>query len=280
MVNKNKNGDLYSMWYDISNEIGKQFLDISNVNNLNYGGIQETWKGYSEKVSEQISKFVRLDENYYKNIATLWNEFTESMNSQIPTWNNYSNEYYNNWYENWLEYTDKISKGFTEIVHRQFKQRPEINDINDLWLSRFGFTDKQKQQLLDLSEAISEYWLDVITKSTEIVKDSFNPENHNDLQQKFKEFYDFWTDSYSNTIERIMKIYGYENWNEQYTKYPFPSYDLVQEFFTNHFKALGLNQYYEYDKVYKMLEELKEEVYKVTKELTTYKNQPTSRKKK
>ena len=183
MVEKNKNEDLYSMWHNISNEIGKQLFDISNVSNFDYGTFQDTWKDYSEKMTDKFQQYTKMDENYYKNMVTMWKEFTESMSSQIPKLNVYDKATYTQWY--------------------------------DYWLNKLGLNDEYKQQLLDASRVMSDFWLDMIEKTTETYKDALNVKNNGyDYANKFQEFYEYWTAAYTKLVNNLRDTSIFKNLND------------------------------------------------------------------
>jgi hypothetical protein len=282
MVQYSKNKDLYSIWYNISNEIGKQLFDISNIGNLNYDTIQDSWKGYSEKVTEQFSKYLGVDENYYKNMTTLWTEFTDSMSNQMSNLNVPNKSGYYPWYESWLEYSDKFSKDFTEAIQSQIKQTSDLYEMNDLWFSKFGFPEKQKEDLLEVSHIMSDYWVDMMNKTTEIFKESLNPENNFNMPYKLPEFYQYWTQSYSNLIERLMNTPGFESFKGFSYDQNITGLRAIQKFFADNMKNFGMvDESYrkDYDKIYDRLHDLKSEVDRLTKELDKY-NKPSRSKKK
>ena len=116
MVNKNRNQDMYAMWYDLSNEIGKQFFEISDIGNMNYANLQEFWNEYSKRMGQQIYELMILDKDSYKGMLTLWEDFKDQMNTQISYITNFKDNNYIQWYEKWLDYTDRIKKEFTEVI--------------------------------------------------------------------------------------------------------------------------------------------------------------------
>jgi hypothetical protein len=240
MGEKNSSENIYSRWYNISNEFGKQLFDMSNIGNLNYDALQESWQGYSKRMGEQISDLMKVDENSYKDIMTLWNEFTDNMSTQISNLTIYEKDNYSKWYEDWLDNSDRFNKEITDIIQKQLKYQSEIYETNELWLNRFGIKEEQKQQILDMSQIIAEYWLEAVNKTTEIVKESLNPESKTDFIFKFQEFYDYLTYAYSNMIKRLITTSGMEELKDFKFDPNLLNYNKVQELFIKHLKSYGL----------------------------------------
>lgn len=270
------------MWYSLSDEIGKQLFDISNMGNLNYNTFQDSWRGYSEKVSEQFSQFTKIDDSYYKNIATLWNRFTETMSSQISNLKVYEPPEYNKWYEPWLEYTEEASKSLTQAIQKQLKAGSEMYDMNELWLNNLGLNETQKKEMIEVTQIMGEYWLDMMNKTTELFKDSLNTNSTSNFTQKLPDFYQHWKESYSSLIERLMNTSIFNNFKDKETDQYLTGLRAIQHFFANNLKNFGLvdTTYGEgYGKVYSELQELKKDVDDLTKEMESYKPSSSSRKK-
>ena len=152
--------------------------------------------------------------------------------------------------------------------------------MNELWMTKFGLNEEYKQQIMDTSRIMSEYWLEAVTKTTEIVKESLNPGSKIDFANKFQEFYDYLTWSYSNMAKRLVEIQGLNNLKDyNITQYPL-DFNLLQQFLTNNLHNFGFHNN-DSDKLYKDIETLKNKVTELSKELDKYKRQKTrSRKRK
>jgi hypothetical protein len=279
MSEKKKNNGLYSMWYDISNEIGKQIMDISTIGNLDYSVLQKSWQGYSEKMNQQFSKFMDFDDNYYKNMVTLWKEFTETMNSNVIPVNVYEKTDYNKWYESWLEYSDKISNDFSEALQQNIKKQTELYEDNDLWFNKFGFNEEQRQQLKEFSSIVVDYWLEVINKTTETFQETCRQENSSEYLQKFKELSEYWTESYSNMVERLMNTKGFEKFKDYDLNHQLSGWKMIQQFYNNNLRNFGLNNGADLSLLSEELEKLKSEVNKLSSELDGYQKKGSSKKK-
>jgi hypothetical protein len=283
MVDKNRNNDLYSMWYNISDEIGKQLFDISNMGDLNYSVLQKSWKGYSENVSKQFSKLMRIDDNYYKDLINLWNEFTDTMSSQISNLKVYEKPEYNKWYESWLDYTDRASKDLTQAIQKQLKAGTELFDMNELWQNNLGMNEDQKQEMFKVTKIMGDYWLEMMGTTTELFKDSLTSKSASDFPQKLPEFYQQWSKSYSNLIENLIKTSSFEIFKGNKYDQNLSGLRAIQHFFANNLKNFGLvdnSSGNGYDELYSELQGLKKDVDGLTKELDAYKVNSTSRKKK
>lgn len=280
MVDKNKPEDIYSAWYNLSNEFGKQFFEISKPGNFNYDALQESWKGYSEKMKDQLNKIMRLDENTYKDMASLWNEFTENMSSQLTSMNVYEKASYSEWYENWLDYTDRINREFSEVIQKQIQRQAEVFDTNELWMNKFGFNEEHKQMILDISQILSEYWLDVINRTTKIVKESITPDSKLDFNYKFQEFYDYLTSTNSNLIKRLMNTLPMENLKGYDLNKSLPNIQLMQDLVTNNLKYFDTMGYYGYNRLSDEIESIKREVDSISEELGNFRRASKSSRKK
>jgi hypothetical protein len=213
----NENGEfknLYSMWYDFSNGIGKQFLDMSNLGNLNYAKLQDSWKGYSERINDQIYQLMNIDGSYYKDVMKLWSEFSENMNDQISKIKMYDKSGPSNWYDYWLDYSDRISRDISNAIQKQFDSRSELYEMNELWLNKFGFNDDQKQRILETSKILYEYWFDVMKHANDLINESSKLDRATELPKRFQEFFEYWSKSYSNLIEHLMEITPIETWRD------------------------------------------------------------------
>lgn len=280
MVEKKNNKDLYSMWYNLSNEMGKKLIDIPTLGDLNYGALQDSWKGYSERMSEQMDKLLNTDDSYYKEIVTLWNEFTEHMNTQVTNLNLYDKNNFSKWYETWLEYYDKMNKEFSSAIQYQLKQHSELHEMNELWLNKFNFNDDYKQQILEITRILSEYCQETINKANEIVKRSFEPENNNDLYNNYHDFYKFWTESYLNMTKQLITASNLDAWKDYGSEFDFIGYKMMQKYFNNNLKSFGIADNYEHDKYNEEFQALKKDVETLSKELGIYKKQSNTYKKK
>jgi predicted nucleic acid-binding Zn-ribbon protein len=274
MVNKNKNGDLYSTWYNISNEMGKQFLDVSSLNNLDYGTIQESWQGYSDKFNEQFNKLLKFDDNSYKDMTTLWDEFTNQMNSQLSSLNVYEKANYTQWYDSWLEYTDKMNKDIQQVIQKQLKQQSELFDSNDLWAKKFGFNDDHKQQMIEASKIMSDYYQDVTNKTAELVKESINSKHTpQDFSRRVQELHTYWFDSCSNMFEHLGDIFGFGMYAKFDLAQTFPGFQAVYKIITDNLQNFGYTNKNDYSKIESELEELKKQVDVLTTELEKHNGQ-------
>lgn len=268
--------NLFSMWYDFSNGIGKQLLDMSNMGNLNYTKLSDSWKGYSERINDQIVKLMGFDDNYYKDVWQLWSEFSETMNKQLSNMGSYEPTNYSQWYEYVLDYGDKFSKDFTNAIQKQFGQTSDLYDMNELWLRTFNLSDDQRQKILDSTKAISNYWFEVLNHATELIKDYSTYDKNTDLANRYQEFYNSWAKSYTELMENFTNLTPMELWKDFKPDEDFLGLGLVQKFIKENLKLYNVNNQYEYDSLYKELDHLKEEVENLTKQLDEYKNKGES----
>ena len=255
-------------------------MDISTIGNLDYSALQKSWQGYSETMNQQFSRIIDFDENYYKDMVTLWKEFTDTMNSNILPLNVYEKGNYNKWYESWLEYTDKISNDFSETLQENIRKGSELYEDNDLWFITFGISEEQKQQIKEVSKIMVDYWLDIINKTTEVFKESYRQENGKEYLQKYKELSDYWTESYSNLVDHLMGTKVFERFKDYNLNDQLSGWKMIQQFYNNSLRNLGMNNGADLTALSEELENLKSEVNKLSSEFDDYQKKNNSKKKK
>jgi hypothetical protein len=276
MTENNEKKNLFSMWYDFSNGIGKQLLEMSNMGNLNYVKLNDSWKGYSERINDQLLNLMKVDENYYKDVMQLWNDFSENMNEQISSMGAYEPPSYTRWYDYWLEYGDKFSKDFNNAIQKHWVSQSDLYEVNDLWVKNFNLNDDQKEMIMESSKAISNYWFDVMTQVTNLIKDYTKFEKGTDLANRYKEFYDDWAKTYSTLMEQLSKNSPLELWKDFKPNEDFLGMGIIQKFIKENLKIFNLNKKYDNENLTDELDRLNQEVERLAAELDEYKNKSGS----
>ena len=107
--------------------------------------------------------------------------------------------------------------------------------MNDLWFNKFGFPEKQRQDMFEVSHIMSEYWLDMMNKTTEIFKETLNSENKLNIAYKIPELYQYWTQSYTNLIERLMNTPSFESFKDFSYDQNISGLRAIQKFFADNY---------------------------------------------
>ncbi len=262
MPESNRKTNLFSMWYDFSNGIGKKLLEMSNVGNLNYLKLSDSWKGYSERINEQLINLMKIDENYYKDVIQLWNDFSENMNEQLSSMSMgaYEPSNYTRWYDYWLEYSDKLGKNFNSAFQKHWVSQSELHDVNELWVNRFNLNEDQRERIIETSKAISNYWFDVMKEVTDLMKDFTKLEKGNDLANRYQKFYNSWAKSYSDLIKEISKNSAVELLKDFKPNEDILGMGIVQKFIKENLKIFNSNKQYDNSNLSNELNRLNQEI--------------------
>ena len=168
---------------------------------------------------------------------------------------------------------------FLVAIVNNLKQQSELNEMNELWRNKFRLTEEHKKQIMEMYQIMSDYWQNVMDKSTDIFKESMDSKNNLDFAGKFSEFYKYWFESYSNMVDRLINTSTPEPRIEEDSEPPFLGLKMLKELYKNNMKNFEVFQKFNVVYYQQQLQELKSDVDAISEHLNNYKTKSSSRKK-
>jgi len=235
--------------YSLPIEIGKKLFGNSNMGNFNYGLIQENWQEYSEMFSQEMNKLIEFDENYFKNMTNLWNQFTNTINSGFVKLNGFEKENYQKLYETLFTEFEELNRNYNSIMENQLKGESKLLNIYEQLLLKLGFGEKNVQQIIEFHKITMDYYTKMWNNAMGIFKKSVT---------------NIDTSEYLEHLQKFTEIQSFLK--------------MIQQLFTNYLKNYDWNYWNNLNSGHTNVQDLKEKIDELSKELENYKKHSRSKK--
>jgi len=264
--------------YSLPIEIGKKLFGNSNMGNFNYGLIQENWQEYSEMFSQEMNKLIEFDENYFKNMTNLWNQFTNTINSGFVKLNGFEKENYQKLYETLFTEFEELNRNYNSIMENQLKGESKLLNIYEQLLLKLGFGEKNVQQIIEFHKITMDYYTKMWNNAMGIFKKSVTNIDTSEYLEHLQKFTEIWREDYMKMIQRVTEPSILHNWNEQYQDQNQSFLKMIQQLFTNYLKNYDWNYWNNLNSGHTNVQDLKEKIDELSKELENYKKHSRSKK--
>ena len=202
MVNKIENHNNISKWFELTDDISKQLLEVSTIGANNVNILQESWQDYSVRMEDEMSKLFKVDQYQISDLISTWKNLGESMNSEMEKINNLEQKSYSQFYGSWLKNAQTILKDFSELLEIQFNQQTGLIKDYEGLLTGIGLGNINNDGFSAIIRSTIEGYISMQDEYLKLLSRSLQSTNDSpQVVQEMLRVPNLWKQLYSDSIE-------------------------------------------------------------------------------
>ena len=204
--------DLTEAWFTLSEEMGRQWSQMTGPKAKDAGEILGTWMEYSNAMGREMLELNRGEPGAYASMRKTWSEWSDKMTEQLSKASRSDRSSVKDIQDAWARNATKINKLLTEQATRQASaQMDRFAKASETQAKALKSTSsKDVSDMSDLTSTMAKYWADNYSNVVGSIQGII--EGDGDASGKSKRIYDAWSGFTSDMMKQVMRTAAFSKW--------------------------------------------------------------------
>jgi len=210
-----KQGQIESLteaWFTLSEEMGRQWSQMTGPKAKDAVEILGTWMEYSNEMGREMLELNRGEPGAYASMRKTWSEWSDRMTEQLSKASGSDRSSVRDIQDAWARNATKINKLLSEQATRQASaQMDRFAKASETQGKALKSTSsKDVQDMSDLTTTMAKYWADNYSNVVGSIQGIIEEEG--DASSKSKRIYDAWSGFTSDMMKQVMRTAAFSKW--------------------------------------------------------------------
>jgi len=175
--------DIFGTWMEYSNEMGRTLIELNRGEPGAYASTKKAWSDWNDKMTEQLSKASSSGMSDVKDIQDAWTRNATRINSLLAE-----------------KATGQVSAQLDRFAKASEAQGKNLKP----------FSSKDGQDMADLTTTMAKFWASNYTTVVGSIQGII--EGEGDASNKSKRIYDAWSGFTSDMMKEVMRTAAFSKW--------------------------------------------------------------------
>ena len=202
---------LTEAWFTLSEEMGRQWSQMTGSKAKDAKDIFGTWMEYSNEMGRTLIELNRGEPGAYASTRKAWSEWNERMTEQLSKAGS-DMPGMKDMQDAWARNATRINKLLAEQSTGQLSaQMDKYAKATEKQAAAFKpMSSKDVQDVADLTTTMAKYWADNYTNVVGSIQGII--EGEGDASGKSKRIYDAWSGFTSDMMKEVMRTAAFSKW--------------------------------------------------------------------
>jgi len=203
---------LTEAWFTLSEEMGRQWSQMTGPKAKDAGEILGTWMEYSSEMGREMLELNRGEPGAYASMRKTWSEWSDKMTEQLSKASRSDRSNVQDIQDAWARNATKINKLLSEQATRQASaQMDRFAKASEAQGKALKSTSsKDVSDMSDLTTTMAKYWADNYSNVVGSIQGII--EGEGDASGKSKRIYEAWSGFSSDMMKEVMRTPAFSKW--------------------------------------------------------------------
>ena len=247
---------LTEAWFTLSEEMGRQWSQMTGPKAKDTGEILGTWMEYSNAMGREMLELNRGEPGAYASMRKTWSEWSDKMTEQLTKASHSDRSNVQDIQDAWARNATKINKLLSEQATRQASaQMDRFAKASEMQGKALKSTSsKDVSDMSDLTTTMAKYWADNYSNVVGSIQGII--EGEGDASGKSKRIYEAWSGFSADMMKEVMRTPAFSKWMGSMRDADLDAMAQARQLTEETLRAMGSPTKSDMDEVQKALKEL------------------------